>query len=248
MKLRQLARLTIIEAILFLREPFALFFTLVFPLAGLLIFGAAFGKYPSGIEGFRVVDVEVPIMIATVVAIVGLMSVPIALAENREQGTLRRLRATPLRPSMIIGAQLLVNYLMLLMASFIVVIFGRLIYNTRFGGSPVAFLLLLTLSAAAFIAFGFALASVAKTARLVQALSMFLFFPMLFLSGAAIPLSELPKSLQAVAPYIPLTHVVNTMIQAWTGPPNLIDKTSLAVLIGIFIVSTVVAVQIFRWD
>jgi len=46
---------------------------------------------------------------------------------------------------------------------------------------------------------------------------MVLAFPMMFLSGATIPLEVLPAKVRAFNHYIPLTHVVTLMRGLWFG-------------------------------
>ena len=85
-----------VEAKLFLREPVGAFFTLVFPLVMLFLYGGIFGNQPiPGTDGQRTVDILIPALTAMVIGIVGLMSVTITMATYRENGILRRLRTTP---------------------------------------------------------------------------------------------------------------------------------------------------------
>jgi ABC-2 type transport system permease protein len=49
------------------------------------------------------------VLIALVVAALGLSSLPTPLVSYREQGVLRRLSTTPLPPSWVLAAQLIIN-------------------------------------------------------------------------------------------------------------------------------------------
>ena len=64
------------ELKLFLREPFAVFFTLMFPILLLVVFGSAYGGYGDE-TGYRFIDIYVPAIMATVIANVGIMGLPI---------------------------------------------------------------------------------------------------------------------------------------------------------------------------
>lgn len=100
--MRGLWKLTLMEAKLFLREPFAAFFTLAFPLMMLFIFGSIYGNEPTPFfNGRGSVDVSVPRYMAMIIASVGMLSIAITLSVYRERGVLRRYRATPLRPQTI---------------------------------------------------------------------------------------------------------------------------------------------------
>src|SRR5512139_754154 len=92
-------KLTIVQAKLYLREPMAAFFTLLFGPSLLLLLGFIFGNEPSpATGGLGYLDQSVAAYMAMVIAIVGLTAVPISAALRRESGVLRRFSATPLRP------------------------------------------------------------------------------------------------------------------------------------------------------
>ena len=89
--------LTRTEARLWLREPMAVFWVLLFPALLLGILGSIPGfREPSeDFDGRTVVAVYVPIVIAMAIAFVGLSVLPTTLAVYRERGYLRRLQTTP---------------------------------------------------------------------------------------------------------------------------------------------------------
>ncbi len=133
--MRSFSKLLITEAKLFLREPTAFFFTLAFPLIMLFVFGGIYGNEPNEFYGgYGAVDASVPAYIAMIIANVALMGIPVRLATLREQGVLRRLRATPVRPKTILVSQITVNFAMTLFGSFLLIIAGGMFYDLQFGG------------------------------------------------------------------------------------------------------------------
>src|SRR5438445_4516412 len=106
---RAITKMTWVEFKLFLREPVGAFFTLVIPLLLLFVFGSVFGNQPAAIMGgLGSVDVATPAYIAMIVGTTGMMTAPISLVTYREQGILRRYRATPLQPIMVIATQVII--------------------------------------------------------------------------------------------------------------------------------------------
>jgi ABC-2 type transport system permease protein len=98
--MRGLLKLTLVELKLFLRNPVGAFFTLIFPLMMLFLFGSIYGNEPSPLlGGYGSVDVSVPAYTAMIIATAGLLSLTIQISIYREKGVLRRLKATPLRPN-----------------------------------------------------------------------------------------------------------------------------------------------------
>ena len=99
-------KLTYMELKLQLREPLALFFTLAFPVMVMVLFGFFFGNDAEELlGGYGQVDLSVPGYIGMVVGTIGLLSIPTTLANYRDLGILRRLRATPLGSSPVLWSQ-----------------------------------------------------------------------------------------------------------------------------------------------
>jgi len=245
--MRALRTMTWTEAKLFLREPAAAFFTLAFPLILLLVFGSIFGNDPVAEFGGRgTVDVSVPGYIAMIIGTVGLIGLPVSLAAYREAGILRRLRATPLHPATILGAHVIVSLTMTVLGVALLVGAGRIIYELTMPDAPIATALAAVLGGLSFFALGFVLAGVLPTSRVAQAVGSAVYFPMLFLSGAAIPRQIMPDGVRRVADALPLTQVVILVEDLWIGDGW--NQGALAMLAGIFAVAVVVAVRTFRWE
>ncbi|MBN1873094.1 MAG: ABC transporter permease [Anaerolineae bacterium] len=247
--MRGLWKLTLMEAKLYLREPMAAFFTLVFPLMLLFIFGSIYGNEPAEFFGGRgSVDVSVPAYMAMIIGTVGLLSIAINIASYREFGILRRYRATPLRPYVILAATVLVNFAMTFLGTALLVIAAKLAYNLRFEGNALLVIASFVLAALSFFALGFVIASLAPTTRVAQVMGMVVFYPMLFLSGAAIPQEAMPENIRSVSQFLPLTHVVRLLQGMWFNTPLSEYLVEVAVLIGMLIVGTIIAARTFRWE
>jgi ABC-2 type transport system permease protein len=105
-----------------------------------------------------------------------------------------------------------------------------------------------SLGALSFFAFGFLIASLSPTARIAQTVGMVLAFPMMFVSGATIPLEVLPESVRNVARFIPLTHVVTLLRGMWAGEALGEHLTEVLVLLGVLAVGVIVSAKTFRWE
>lgn len=247
--MRGLAKLTLTEAKLFLREPEAFFFTLVFPLMLLFLFGSIYGNIPAAFFGGRgTVDVTVPAYMAMIIGTTGLLSIGINMASYREKGVLRRLRATPLRPATILVAQVVVNFAMTLLGALLLVIAARLVYGLRFEGNVLSVLGAFTLSTLSFFAAGFLLASLAPTARVANTMGMVIYFPQLFLSGASFPKQMFPQTVRLVSRMMPLTYVVDLLQGLWFGEPWSKYLVAVAVLVGMLVLGILLSARFFRWE
>lgn len=240
-------KLTYMELKLQLREPMALFFTLAFPVMVMVLFGSIFGNESDELfGGYGRVDLSVPGYIGMIVGTIGLLSIPTTLANYRDLGILRRLRATPLGSSPVLWSQVAAQVIMTAAGIVLLFIAGRAIFDLRIPNGTLAIVPAIVLSAFSFFAVGFVMAGVMPSARTAQAVGMAIFYPMLFLSGAAMPRYIMPDFVQQIAGLLPLTHVVILIEDLWLkGTWNLV---SLAVVAGLLVLGLVVSRFTFRWE
>lgn len=84
--MRQLLKTTIFEWKLLLREFITIFFAIVFPVAMLLLMGSIWGNEPNDVHnGVRSLDAFFSGYINMIIAVTGLMSLPLTVSQYREQ-------------------------------------------------------------------------------------------------------------------------------------------------------------------
>jgi len=247
--LKALLKLTAVEIKLYLREPMAAFFTLAYAPMILFIFGFIYGNEATPIFGGRgYIDIAVPSFIALIISSVGLMTVPIETGINREKGILRRFHSTPVSPTLYLFANVLVYYLMTLFGVVILFLIGKFIYGATFEGNYLSVFAGFTLSTLSFFAFGFLIASIAPSGRSAQVIGMVLAFPMMFLSGAAIPLEILSDKVVNISRFMPLYHIVTFMRGLWIGESWSEHYIAIFVLLGLLVVGTAISAKFFKWE
>jgi ABC-2 type transport system permease protein len=243
-----LPRLTAMELRLFLREPMAVFFAIAFPalLVGILGSVPSFRQPQTSLGGLRVIDVEVPTAIAFVLVMLAMSSVPATLATYRERGILRRLATTPVRPTALLAAQMLMALLTAVFGVLLLLAVGRLAFDVALPRQPVGFALAFVLSAAAVFSMGLALAAVAPSARSAQGIGSLLFFPLMFFAGLWVPRAAMPGVLRHVSDLTPLGAGAQALQDAtggaWPQPLHL------AVMAAYIIVFGLIAARTFRWQ
>jgi len=249
--MRSFKNLFFVQFKLYLREPVAFFFSLAYPSLLLLFFGLIFGNQPAPDywgRPFGTVDASVPAYAGIVIGTVALMGIPIDTASNQENGVLRRYRATPLHPLTYLAASVAVYLLIALLGMLILVVVGKLIFGLRMAGAWSSVLAAYILSALGFFALGYIIASLAPTARMAQVVGMVIFFPMMFLSGAGMPLQLLPEGMRRVSDFLPLSYVVRLVQGLWFGDPWRELWLPTVVLGGITVLGTIFAARLFRWE
>lgn len=247
--MKSYAQLLAVNLRLLLREPVTAFFTLGFPVMLVLIFGAMYGNEPTPLFGGRgSMDIAMPGYAALILGAVGFMTVTINTSNYREARILRRFSATPLRPLAYIAADVTANLVMTLlgMAGFLLV--GWLLYHVHFEGNPASVLLAVIFSALAMFSAGYLIASLAPNARAAQVISMVVFYPMMFLSGAGMPVEILPATLRRISDFLPLTYVARLLRGLWFGEAWRDHWLEAVVLGGILVLGTALAARLFRWE
>ncbi len=240
------AQLLRTEAKLWLREPMALFWGIVFPLVLTIVFGLASDKPQRALGGLRLIDVYVPTLMAFVLTVVAVSALPSMLAGYRNIGVLRRMSTTPVAPWLLLGADVVVNAVIILCALVLIAGVSAVAFNVALPGQFLGFLLALALGGMAMLALGATVAALATNERVAQIVGTLLFFPMMFFAGLWVPQQEMGAGLRQVSHYTPLGALVaalrDTMRGHWPGGGHL------AVLAGYAVIFGVAGARLFRWE
>src|SRR5262249_526072 len=144
------------------------------------------------------------VIIAFSITALGLVVMPQALATYREQGILRRLSTTPVPPAWVLGAQLVVNVALVVVAMLLLEVVGAVGFGVAAPRTSAALILAMLLSIAAIFAIGLGIAAMARGATMAGAVGGALFFPLLFFGGLWLPRATMPMALRDVSNLTPL--------------------------------------------
>jgi len=232
--------MTWVELKLFVREPLTVVFVLVLPIVVLYVLNGVFGQTPDPTvwEGLPPADFYVSSYVALVAATAGVLSLPVHLAGYREQGVLRRFRASAVRPSVLLSAHVAVTVIVATVGAVLLTGVSALAYGTdlpqRWWEVVPGFLLV----AVAFGLLGGVLGLLLPTARAAQGLGVLLFFVFMMLGGAGPPREVLPTAMRRISDAIPLTHAARMLREPWVGRED--DVTAAVVVVGLLLVCLVV--------
>jgi ABC-2 type transport system permease protein len=244
-----LRKLTRTEFLLFARERVGPIWGIGFPLMLLVIFGSipSFKKpVATGLPGVSVLDAYVPILIAFVLAMLALNVLPAVLAGYREKGILRRLATTPVGPSRLLAAQLIIAVGMTVVTLAALLAVARIAYHVPLPRQGWGFALSALLGTLALVSIGLFYAAIAPSGKAANAIGAITFFPMMFFAGLWLPISAMPAVLRHISHATPLGAAVQSLQDSWQGhwPHGL----QLVVLAGYAVVFAVAAARLFRWE
>jgi len=247
--MRGFVQLTSTDLRLYVREPIAVFFTIAFAPFLIVINGVIFGNEPSPLSGgVGSMDLAMPAYAAMVLCIIGFMAIPVNISTQRESGVLRRFRSTPLHPATYISADVICNLLMAFVGVLVLVVVGWAFYRTTFDGNLIVVGIAIAFCALSMFSIGYLIAAVAPNPRVANIVGLLILYPMMFLSGIFIPPDVMPESVQRISQFLPLKYAVDLLRGLWFGEPWSDFLKATAVLLGVLVVCTVLAVRFFRWE
>jgi len=237
-------RIALLNIRLAMRTKVALFFTFIFPLIFLFAYGAIFAHGSPAGMAFLFGPVVVLQVIGSSLWGLGMRSVA-----DRERGSLRRYRLTPIGAGAMVMSSMLAGYLLLIPTVAVMLLCARVFFHMPMTINLPDLWILVTAGSFAFSGFGLTIASVANTMQEAQVYNNIAFFPLLFLSGATIPLGALPHWLQSVAAFLPATYLVSAFQGVMSQSEPLLGHTPelLALIISGFFGSAF-AWKLFRWE
>lgn len=242
-----LVRLTATETKLFFREPMIVFFALAFPPILVVILGAipSMREPSEDLGGARAISLYVPIIVVMGLALFALNSLSQLFATYREKGVLRRMRTTPVKPAVMLGAQLLMSTILSVVTMLVVLAIGRA-FDVSLPRQPAAYLIGFLLAALSMFAIGLLVASLAPNGKSAGAIGTVLFFPLVFFAGLWVPRAEMNDVLLKISDLTPLGAGVQSLQDATAGHwPQLLH---IAVMLGWTIVAGGLAARYFRWE
>jgi len=181
----------------------------------------------------------VPGILALLLMVTTMILTSLAIVKEKEQGTLEHLNVTPIKPIQLIIGKLVPFALIGMVDVFLVLGATRLL----FGLSPAGSTLLLVLLSACFLlttlGLGLLVSTVSKNQQ--QAMMSALFFvmlPMIFLSGFAFPIENMPRVIQYLTYALPLRYyfvIIRGIYLKGAGLSTLWDETLLLLIFGILV-------------
>ncbi|NYH43644.1 ABC-2 type transport system permease protein [Micromonospora jinlongensis] len=240
---RQILR---IEARLYLRDLPTLLTIVGLPTMILVVLGLipSLREPDPNFDGQNFVNYFAPSLLVVTLAMVGVNTLPMALATYRERGVLRRLATTPAHPAALLAAQMVVALAAILASALLLIIVGRLAFGVPLPRHPLGFILAFVLGTAALLALGLLVAAVARTTKAAQALAVPLFLLTMFFGGVYLPRFLLPDAVARIGDYTP--PGVQALLDAWTGASP--QPSHLAIMAVIAVAAGAGAAKLFRWE
>lgn len=248
----------------YFRTPDTVFFTFLFPILMLGIFGVAFasqgevGTLPDGTGGITMAEYYLPGMVAACILLSGVQNLAIDIVRERSEGWLRRLGGTPMSPvSYFLGkaGMVLLTAILQVGALFVFAVFALEVSLPAEPELWLRFAWLFVLGIATMTLLGVALSAIPRSSRSATAVVLPIVLVLQFISGVYLMFTMLPEWLQNIASVFPLKWLAQGMRSvflpahfAGAEPSGQWDLGLVALNLGIWLVVGLVgSLLTFRW-
>ena len=241
----------------FMRQRESVVFTLLFPVLLLFIFGSVFkGKVSEDVSFSQYFLAG---MIASALVNTGFQQLAIMIPIERDFGTLKRLRGTPMALSSYFIGKVVSVFFSMVVQIVLLLIFGITLFHLHLPSSSdkwIRFVLLTLLGTLTATILGIAFSAVPKTGKGASAVVSPVVIILQFFSGVFFVFTTLPKWMQQVAAIFPLKWLTQGMrsvflpesfakqevVHSWE-----LGRTYL-ILLAWLVFGTLFALRKFRWS
>lgn len=241
----------------FMRQRESVVFTLFFPVILLFIFGTVFKETIA--PGVTFSQYFVAGMIASGLVNTGFQQLAITIPMERDDGTLKRLRGTPMSvSSYFIGKTLLVTILMIVQ-TILLLFFGSVVFDLNLPTDPMLwwnFTWLVILGSACSTVLGIAFSVVPKSGRGASAVVSPIVIILQFFSGVFFVFTSLPVWMQQFAALFPLKWLTQGMRSVFLPEDSAtqevagdweLGKTALILVIWL-VLGLILSIKTFKWS
>lgn len=148
----------------------------------------------------------VPGLVGVILTMTMVMLTAMAIARERERGTLEQLVVSPVRSHELVVGKILPYVVIGYVQMTLILLIGRFVFGVPLVGSAALLYVLSFLFIAANLALGLFFSTLAKTQQQAMQMSFFFLLPNILLSGFMFPWEAMPEPARWLSQILPLTH------------------------------------------
>jgi ABC-2 type transport system permease protein len=181
----------------------------------------------------------IPGIVGLLLSIITLILTSLAIVKEKEIGTLEQLIVTPIKSYQLIMGKLIPFVILGFIAVIIVLTAMSFIFSIPVRGSILFLFFCSFLYIMSTLGLGLFVSTISKTQQQAMMIAIFgVMMPMVFLSGFAFPIENMPKIIQYISYLIPLRYfmtIIRGIILKGIGFAELWRETSILLFMGIVI-------------
>jgi len=234
----------------FLRNRQSRFFTLILPLLFLVIFVSVFGNNTVGPQGVKASTYYVPGLAALAIIAASFVNLVISVTMLREEGILKRRRATPVPAWVLIAGRTLMTVGVSLTTMTVLILVGRFAYGVHLQAHTIpGIVFTAVVGSVTFCVLAYAFSTFISNEDAAQPMVQAVMLPLYFISGVFIPAVNLPSWLRHVAEVFPVQHLADGLHHAFDPATTGVGIvwSDIGVLALWCAIGVVVALRRFSW-
>ena len=233
-----------------LRNRRTVFFSIALPVLLLVVLTGLYGDAGTVNAIGQTVDAQrafVPGIMALAILTSSFIALMMTVAGQRQAGVLKRRRATPVPPIVLILGRALTSMAISIAAVAVMLVIASAAYDIKpYAGWELPMLVSVVVASLCFASCGYAVAGLVTTPESAGPIVQVILLPLQLISGVYFPTDGLPSWLDTVASIFPLVHVTEAFQHAMFPNPS-IAWGDLGVMAIWFVGAAFVAVRTFRW-
>jgi ABC-2 type transport system permease protein len=206
------------------RNTRARIFTVAVPVVLLVLLVLLFGKNGTASAGgqkLKIGQYYVPHIAAMAIVGAALGNLVISVVGKREKGSLKRRRATPVPPWVLIAADVATSIVSSLIVVAILVAIGSLGYGVSLSGPVIGVVIAVCIiGSAAFCCMAYAVSTFVSNADSAGPITQFATLPVYFISGIYIPDNAMPRWVLDIAGVLPVRPLAVALQAAFVPATN----------------------------
>jgi ABC-2 type transport system permease protein len=178
---------------------------------------------PEGITQYNVV----PGLIGLVLTMTMVMINALAMAREKESGTMENLLSMPTRPMEVLVGKIVPYIFVGYIQVGVILFFARFLFHVPIVGSLWLLLAAALVFITATLAVGITISTIAANQRQAMQMTMFFFLPNVMLSGFAFPFRGMPRWAQVIGEMLPLTHflrIIRGILLKGNSPADIVPE------------------------
>jgi ABC-2 type transport system permease protein len=235
----------------FLRNKQARYFTLLLPMILLVLFVSMFGADRIGPAHVKASTYYVPGIATLAIIAASFVNLVISITAERENGILKRRRATPVPAWVLIAGRTLTAMAVSLATLTVMLAVGRFAFGVTVPAAAIPSVALTAiLGSATFCVLAYALSTQIRAADAAQPIVQAIMLPLYLGSGVFIPSVDIPGWLHKIAQLFPVERLADGLHHAYdpTARAHNVVWGDLAVLALWAAVGLAIALRRFSWD
>jgi ABC-2 type transport system permease protein len=202
-----------IEFKLYLRQPLYLLFSLAMPLFSFLFFGSLYSGEDYGGNDFF--SMYIPGFCMLILFSTSVFNLGNQIVTDKEKGTYKRIMATPIPLWRFIGVIICKAFTMSVIGFGLMLLVAHFVFSVDLAGKGIFYLAYFAMVIFG-LSIGIGVSFICNKINTYTMVMMSAFFPLFFLSDAAMPIMFFPQFMQDLAWFNPLYHINRILRYFWS--------------------------------